>query len=84
MLRKTRLHGFRLADFPGGAFHSFFESKFKAPKTPPSHGLTGLAAIESIAKSAPDSKDAGNRKKRTLRGGFETGLPPEKAGRLTA
>ena len=34
----------------GGAACSVFESKFKAPKTPPSHGLTGLSAIESGAK----------------------------------
>ena len=32
--------------------HSFFESKFKAPKTPLSHGLTGFAAIKPVAKSA--------------------------------
>ena len=32
-------------------FCSFFESKFKAPKTPPSHGLAGLAAIKAGAKS---------------------------------
>ena len=32
------------------AFRSFFESEFEAPKTALSHGLTGLAAIESIAK----------------------------------
>ena len=31
---------------------SFFESKFKAPETPPSHGLTGLAAIKLGAKWA--------------------------------
>ena len=30
---------------------SFFRSKFKAPKTPPSHGLTGFVAIESVAKN---------------------------------
>ena len=28
------------------------KSQFKAPKTPPSHGLTGFAAIKSGAKSA--------------------------------
>ena len=29
---------------------SEIRSKFRAPKTPPSHGLTGLAAIKAIAK----------------------------------
>ena len=33
------------------AFHSFFGSKFKAPKTPPSHGFRGLAAIKAVAES---------------------------------
>ena len=32
-------------------FRSFFESKFKAPKTAPSHGFSGLAAIKAGAKS---------------------------------
>ena len=35
-----------------GALRSFFRSKFKAPKTPPSHGLTGFGAIKPIAKIA--------------------------------
>ena len=35
-----------------GALRSFFRSKFKAPKTPPSHGLTGFTAIKPIAKIA--------------------------------
>ena len=34
-----------------GALRSFFRSKFKAPKTPPSHGLTGFGAIKPIAKN---------------------------------
>ena len=38
----------RLLFSPAG--RSLFESPFKAPKTPPSHGLTGLAAIKPIAK----------------------------------
>ena len=33
-----------------GAFCSLFESKYKAPKTPPSHGLTGFVAIKAGAK----------------------------------
>ena len=55
---KTRLRppatavGARPPDTPlPGAFHSLSDSKFKAPKTPPSHGLTGLAAIKQVAKS---------------------------------
>ena len=35
-----------------GALCSFFESKFKPLKTPPSHGSRGLAAIKAIAKKA--------------------------------
>ena len=35
-----------------GCFCSVFRSKFKAPEMPPSHGLTGLGAIESVAKPA--------------------------------
>ena len=35
-----------------GPFCSGFESKSKAPKTPPSHGLTGFAAIKPVAKPA--------------------------------
>ena len=36
---------------PGCArFRSFFGSKFKALKTPPSHGLTGFVAIKVVAK----------------------------------
>ena len=38
---------FRACEFR--ARRSFFRSKFKAPKTAPSHGLTGLAAIKSVA-----------------------------------
>ena len=34
-------------------FCSVFRSESKAPKTPPSHGLTGLAAINPIANSGP-------------------------------
>ena len=34
------------------AHHSFFESKFKAPKTPLSHGFAGLVAIKARAKKA--------------------------------
>ena len=33
-------------------FRSFFESKFKAPKTPPSHGFRGFDAIKAGAKRA--------------------------------
>ena len=33
-------------------FLSFFGSKFKALKTALSHGLTGLAAMESVAEMA--------------------------------
>ena len=33
------------------AFHSFFGSKFKAPKTPPSHGFSGFVDIKAVAKS---------------------------------
>ena len=33
-------------------FRSLFGSKFKAQKTPPSHGLTGFVAIEVVAKNA--------------------------------
>ena len=33
------------------ALHSFFESEFKAPTTPPSHGFRGLAAIKAVAES---------------------------------
>ena len=32
-----------------GAICSDFRSEFKAPKTPPSHGLTGLVAIKEVA-----------------------------------
>ena len=47
-------------DWPGLAvFCSFFESKFKAPKTPPSHGLTGLAAIKAGAKINKDLRACG-------------------------
>ena len=42
--RRTRLRP--------GAFRSVFESKSKAPKTPPSHGLTGFVAIKPVAKLA--------------------------------
>ena len=41
------------------AFCSFFRSKSKPPKTPPSHGLTGFAAIKSIAKPAMPRNGAG-------------------------
>ena len=34
-----------------GAFCSVFRSKFKAQKTPPSHGLMGFAAIKKVAKT---------------------------------
>ena len=37
-----------------GCFLLFFGSKFKAPKTPLPHGLTGLAAIKHVAKPARD------------------------------
>ena len=30
-------------------FRSVFESEFKAPETPPSHGLTGFVAIKAGA-----------------------------------
>lgn len=33
-----------------GLFHSAFESQFRCPKTPLSHGFMGLAAINSIAE----------------------------------
>ena len=33
-----------------GLFHSAFESQFRCSKTPLSHGLTGLVAINSIAE----------------------------------
>lgn len=33
-----------------GLFHSAFESQFRRPETPLSHGLTGLITINSIAK----------------------------------
>ena len=42
-------------------FCSFFESKFKAPKTPPSHGLAGLAAIKAGAKSGNGFAGAGEK-----------------------
>ena len=45
-------------------FRSVFESEFKAPETPPSHGLTGFVAIEVVAENA-DLRKAG--------GGCETG-----------
>ena len=38
-----------------GAVCSFFESKFKAPKTPPSHGFSGLAAIKAGAKRGEEA-----------------------------
>ena len=41
------------------AHHSFFESKFKAPKTPLSHGFRGLAAIKARAKKKGDFQGAG-------------------------
>ena len=34
------------------AHHSFFESEFKAPKTPLSHGFAGLVAIKARAEKA--------------------------------
>ena len=34
------------------AFHFIFRSKFKAQKTPPSHGFRGFAAIKAGAKKA--------------------------------
>ena len=41
----------RKPDVPrAGLFHSAFESQFRCSKTPPSHGLTGLVAINSIAE----------------------------------
>ena len=45
-------HGQALKTTASGATRSFFESKFKPPKTPPSHGLTGFAAIKTVAKMA--------------------------------
>ena len=36
----------------GFGFRSVFESKFEAPKTPPSHGFTDFAAIKAGAKKA--------------------------------
>ena len=52
----ARLYHFLLPVYrpPVGASRSFFRSKFKASKTPPSHGLTGLAAIKHVAKPARD------------------------------
>ena len=38
-----------------GAVCSFFESKFKAPKTPPSHGFSGLTAIKAGAKRGEEA-----------------------------
>ena len=38
------------ACFINGSFCSFSRSKFKALKTPPSHGLAGLGAIKTVAK----------------------------------
>ncbi len=60
----------------GGAFHSFFRSKLKAPKTPPSHGLTGFAAIKSRAKPAtPSAKARAARKlpRKAAHGRIESG-----------
>ena len=45
-------HGQALKTTASGATRSFFESKFKPPKTPPSHGLTGFDAIKTVAKMA--------------------------------
>ena len=37
-------------------FHSLFESKFRASKTPPSHGFRGFAAIKAGAKKAAEER----------------------------
>ena len=42
-----------------GAFHSLSDSKFKAPKTPLPHGLTGFAATKTVAKTSPAPAGAG-------------------------
>ena len=46
------VRGMRLAS---GAVRSFFKSKFKAPKTPPSHGFRDFAAIKAGARNRPCS-----------------------------
>ena len=49
-------------------FHSFFRSKFKARKTPLSHGFSGLAAIKAGAKKKAAFRSAGNcRRNQKLR-----------------
>ena len=39
--------------FCPAAFRFEIRSEFKAPKTPPSHGLTGFVAIKTRAKQTP-------------------------------
>ena len=59
------------------AFHSFFESEFKAPKTPPSHGFSGFVAIKTGAESGERLRDAAGSGK-TAYGQFAAALlPPE-------
>ena len=45
---RPRARRVRLLAWP--RFCSFFKSKFKAPKTAPSHGFMGLTAIKPVAK----------------------------------
>ena len=54
-----------------GPFCSGFESKSKAPKTPPSHGLTGFAAIKPVAKAAMVSERG--RQRNCFSGGCQAG-----------
>ena len=50
--KPQKREGIRETRPPIPRFCHGFRSEFKAPKTPPSHGLTGFAAIKSGAKSA--------------------------------
>ena len=56
------------------AIRSFFRSKFQTLKTPLSHGLTGLAAIKPVAKSA---RFSGREQRLVCSGGrgFPSGAP---------
>ena len=46
----------RLRRFGFHVFRSFFRSEFEAPKTPLSHGLTGLGAIKAGADSGAEKR----------------------------